>query len=133
MTCGWLSPTAADWVDARCDIYPTGSDRLEEMVPCTFSQRQGFVGITLEDGTLRGPDGESQGLITYMRTDSVTLSADAERELRAQIGRQFGDEYVPSAQAFPAPCVGDLATVPPYFAMSTVDGEGFDLIPGKCW
>jgi hypothetical protein len=41
----------ADTVDARCDIYPLGSDQVTEVVPCTFSQRQGAVGIQLEDGT----------------------------------------------------------------------------------
>ncbi len=40
-------------------------------------------------------DGETQGLITYMRTDSVTLSNDALADLRGQIKRQFGDEYLP--------------------------------------
>ncbi len=48
---GWSLPAAADWTEARCDLYPTGSDRIEEMVPCTFGQRQGAVTITLEDGT----------------------------------------------------------------------------------
>lgn len=40
----------ADSTKARCDIYPAGSDKLEKMIPCTFSQRQGFITITLEDG-----------------------------------------------------------------------------------
>lgn len=53
----------ADSTDARCDIYPKGSDRLEKMVPCTFSQRQGAVGITLQDGVRYDlvPYGESPG------------------------------------------------------------------------
>jgi len=40
-------------------------------------------------------DGESQGLITYMRTDSVSLSNDALTDLRAQIVDVYGDEYLP--------------------------------------
>ena len=48
---GCSFPAAADWTEARCDLYPIGSDRLEKMVPCTFGQRQGAVTITLEDGT----------------------------------------------------------------------------------
>ena len=40
-------------------------------------------------------NGESQGLITYMRTDSVTLSNDALADLRAEIKSEFGAEYVP--------------------------------------
>jgi hypothetical protein len=52
----------ADIVDARCDIYPRGSDRVSAMLPCTFSQRQGHVRIQRSDGiayelapTERGP------------------------------------------------------------------------------
>lgn len=40
-------------------------------------------------------DGETQGLITYMRTDSVILSNDALADLRGQIKRQFGEDYLP--------------------------------------
>jgi hypothetical protein len=36
----------------------------------------------------------------------------------------FGDEYVPSLQAFPKPCVGDLDPVPYLLAMATKDGSG---------
>jgi DNA topoisomerase-1 len=40
-------------------------------------------------------DGVSQGLITYMRTDSVHLSNDALAELRAQIKQRFGSDHLP--------------------------------------
>lgn len=40
----------ADTVDARCDLYPPGEDRASTVVPCTFSQQQGVVGIQLADG-----------------------------------------------------------------------------------
>ncbi|MFM7424894.1 MAG: hypothetical protein ACKO7W_07885 [Elainella sp.] len=40
----------ADTVDARCDIYPAGQDRATSSGLCTYSQRQGFVGIQLPDG-----------------------------------------------------------------------------------
>ena len=46
----WALPCAADWTDARCDIYPKGSDRPEKMVPCTFAQSQGHITITRKDG-----------------------------------------------------------------------------------
>lgn len=42
-------------------------------------------------------DGETVGLITYMRTDGTTLSQDAVNQARSQIGKQFGDNYVPDA------------------------------------
>ncbi len=40
-------------------------------------------------------DGEPVGLITYMRTDSVSLADEAVAEMREHIGRQFGADYVP--------------------------------------
>lgn len=40
-------------------------------------------------------DGETTGLITYMRTDSVNLSAEALEQLRALIAKQYGKENVP--------------------------------------
>ena len=40
-------------------------------------------------------DGETVGLITYMRTDSVTLSQDAITGCRNLIDTDFGEEYLP--------------------------------------
>jgi DNA topoisomerase-1 len=45
-------------------------------------------------------NGENQGLITYMRTDSVALSRDALADIRRQIGEQFGGEYCPEKPNF---------------------------------
>jgi DNA topoisomerase I len=39
--------------------------------------------------------GETVGLITYMRTDSVNLSSEAMGAARKLIGQRFGDRYVP--------------------------------------
>jgi hypothetical protein len=50
LSMGWSLPSAADSTQARCEIYPKGSDKLETMVPCTFGQRQGYITITREDG-----------------------------------------------------------------------------------
>ena len=50
LSMGWALPSAADSTQARCEIYPKGSDKLETMVPCTFGQRQGYITITREDG-----------------------------------------------------------------------------------
>lgn len=41
-----------------------------------------------------GNDGVT-GLITYMRTDSVTVSKESQTEARAYIGKRFGPLYVP--------------------------------------
>lgn len=36
-----------------------------------------------------------QGLITYMRTDATNLSADAVNDIRAYIGKTYGEKFVP--------------------------------------
>lgn len=41
-------------------------------------------------------DGEPVGLISYMRTDSVSLSEDAISEMRDFIDRKYGDKYLPA-------------------------------------
>ncbi len=41
--------------------------------------------------------GDTVGLITYMRTDGVQLAKEAVGAIREQIGREFGDKYLPVA------------------------------------
>lgn len=41
--------------------------------------------------------GETVGLITYMRTDGVQLSQDAVFSIRDDIGKNFGDRYLPNS------------------------------------
>lgn len=48
-----------------------------------------YEGITI--------DGETTGLITYMRTDGTTLSEDAVKECRGVIDKQYGNKYLPDA------------------------------------
>jgi len=59
----WVMPCAADSTQARCEIYPKGSDKMETMVHCTFSQRQGYITITREDGVTYdlSPVGDTPG------------------------------------------------------------------------
>jgi DNA topoisomerase-1 len=42
-------------------------------------------------------EGGSVGLITYMRTDSLTVSKEAQAQARAYIGQRFGKEYMPDS------------------------------------
>jgi len=58
-----ISSAAADSTDARCDIYPRGSDHTDKMIPCVFSQRQGHVTIRREDGVNHNlkPAGDAPG------------------------------------------------------------------------
>ena len=64
---------AADSTDARCDIYPKGSDHTDVMIPCTFSQRQGHVTINRDDGTMHdlSPVGDDPG--NYRDQDGRTV------------------------------------------------------------
>ena len=57
-------PAGADWTEARCDIYPAGSDHTDTMIGCTFSQRQGYVTIARGDGISHelAPVGDQPGL-----------------------------------------------------------------------
>ncbi|MFN0071336.1 MAG: type I DNA topoisomerase [Chloroflexota bacterium] len=41
-------------------------------------------------------EGETSGLITYMRTDSVTIAESAQAEARSFIATKFGGDFVPS-------------------------------------
>lgn len=56
----------ADWTEARCDIYPKGSDHTDKVLHCTFGQRQGFITITREDGVTHelSPAGDAPGNFT---------------------------------------------------------------------
>jgi hypothetical protein len=46
----WSLAATADWTDAACVIYPAGEDHADVQIPCTFSQRQGYITITRDDG-----------------------------------------------------------------------------------
>ena len=63
MALAWATSSAADSVDARCDIYPAGADHTDEMMRCRFSQRQGNITIAREDGVTHdlSPVGDTPG------------------------------------------------------------------------
>jgi hypothetical protein len=63
ITAGWSVSCLADSAEARCEIYPKGADRMDKMVPCTFSQRQGYITISRGDGITHelAPTGDSPG------------------------------------------------------------------------
>jgi DNA topoisomerase-1 len=42
-------------------------------------------------------DGETTGLITYMRTDGIDLAPEAISDIRAMLGKNYGKEYVPAS------------------------------------
>jgi DNA topoisomerase-1 len=53
------------------------------------------VAQQLYEGIDLGGEEGSIGLITYMRTDSVSVSKEAETEARTYVGQRFGAAYVP--------------------------------------
>lgn len=57
------APAVADSAEARCDIYAAGEDHTDVMIPCTFSQRQGYITITRSDGVTHdlSPVGDAPG------------------------------------------------------------------------
>ena len=58
------------------------------------SQRTMRVAQELYEGiNIGGENGGVQGLITYMRTDSLRISAEAQEAARAYISDKFGDKY----------------------------------------
>ncbi len=63
LTMIWATSSAADWTAARCDIYPKGQDHTSKMISCTFSQRQGYITITRDDGVTHdlSPVGDEPG------------------------------------------------------------------------
>ncbi len=42
-------------------------------------------------------DGETTGLITYMRTDGIDIAPEAIADIRAMLGKNYGKEYVPAS------------------------------------
>lgn len=62
-TATWTASVAADSRDARCDIYPTGEDHTDKVIPCVFSQRQGYITIRRSDGVTHDldPTGDVSG------------------------------------------------------------------------
>ena len=60
------SVAQADQVSARCDIYPRGEDHGGTVVPCIFSQRQGYINIDRSDGVAYdlSPKGDRPGNYT---------------------------------------------------------------------
>jgi len=59
----WAVSATADWTEAACEIYPAGEDHTDVTLPCTFSQRQGYITITRSDGITHelSPVGDTPG------------------------------------------------------------------------
>lgn len=71
-------------------------------------------------------DGETTGLITYMRTDGVTVSQEAIAEARTLIGKQYGKEYLPSV-----PRAYKVKTINSQEAHEAIRPTGLERTPKK--
>jgi DNA topoisomerase-1 len=60
------------------------------------TKRTMSIAQKLYEGVDLKKDGGPVGLITYMRTDSVRVSADALEEVRKHIQSEYGDKYLPA-------------------------------------
>jgi len=69
----WTGSSAADWTQAACEIYPKGEDHTDVLIPCTFSQRQGYITITRDDGITHelSPAGDEPGNFKDQNGDTV--------------------------------------------------------------
>jgi hypothetical protein len=84
----WLCPLAmtllpgagvrADSTDATCAVYPRGEDHGDEVMACTFSQRQGYVTIRRADGVEHelSPAGDEPGTFTDAAGGTVYRQTD---------------------------------------------------------
>jgi len=74
--------------------FTTSTLQQEASRKLSFTARQ-TMGVAQQLYEGREIDGESVGLITYMRTDGVHMAAEAVSAARATIGREYGKAYVP--------------------------------------
>lgn len=83
----------ADFTDAACEIYPADSDHASDMLPCVFSQRQGYITITRDDGVTHelAPVGDRPG--NYKDQDGRKVYRQSGLGDQGQIFR-FPDESV---------------------------------------
>jgi DNA topoisomerase-1 len=80
--------------------FITSKLQQEAIRKLRFSARKTMqVAQQLYEGIDLGP-GEPEGLITYMRTDSTRVSAEAAREALSLIKSRFGPDYAPDKPRF---------------------------------
>ena len=66
--------SVADSTDAACEVYPRGEDHTDVLIPCSFSQRQGYISIFRSDGVTHelSPVGDTPGKLEDQDGRSVT-------------------------------------------------------------
>ena len=96
-----LATYQLDSIDRNTKSVRPGAPFITSTLQQEASTRIGFltkktmaVAQQLYEGINLG-GGEETGLITYMRTDSVHVSAQSVKEAREYIAKKYGDSYVP--------------------------------------
>jgi len=123
---GISSAVLADTVTARCDIYPKGSDRVSASLPCSFSQRQGFVRIQRADGVVHELTPLPSGPGVYRDQRSQSAYRQSGLGSRGQIYRLAKEsvfvywDTAGLAGATPAPAASAASTRLPPAAPATV-------------
>jgi len=75
--------------------YTTSKMQQDSFNKLRFSANKTMrVAQQLYEGLELGPE-DSVGLITYMRTDSMRVSDEAQAQVRAYIKKEFGSKYIP--------------------------------------
>jgi hypothetical protein len=112
-------------LDARCDVYPAGSDQLDKMIPCVFAKSQGYITITRSDGVTHElePIGDAPG--NFRDKGGRTVYRQSGLGDQGQIFR-FPDEsvFVYWSTAALEPDDGDNPTAP----FSTTDYDATTLL-----
>ncbi len=87
----------ADFIVAEKEEKPTQSKPLAPFITSTLQQSASTrLGFAVKKTMLLAQRLYEAGYITYMRTDSTFLSADAISSVRDYIQQNFGSEYLPS-------------------------------------
>lgn len=62
----YATPSVADSAPSTCEVYPKGEDHTDVVIPCVFSQRQGYITLRRDDGVVHelAPEGETVGNYT---------------------------------------------------------------------
>jgi hypothetical protein len=120
------TPTIADSADARCDFYAKGSDHSNKTVPCTFSQRQGWITLSTDEASYDlEPIGDVPG--NYKGKDGRPVYRESGLGDRGQIFR-FEDKsiyvYWDTSALNPSTAAEDNPTAP----FSTTDYDATTLL-----
>lgn len=94
------------YVVSKIDVKPQFRNAPPPFITSTLQQAAGTrasqtmrIAQQLYEGIDIGSGGPT-GLITYMRTDSVAVAAEAQQSCRGFINSQFGQDYVPEKPNF---------------------------------